>query len=272
MSTTAPTNSCHICGKGPTIKAHLIPESFVKEIQVAAKSGEQHMIVQPDDGPKQASKTGRFAPDILCAACDGKLGVYENQALQIFRRLRMRKIGRKSGTSSVIREGAYPFRVPTRDVLIRFACGIIWKYASIAPSTPDYITVGPFLDILADICFANAPIPDSVDVAIERDLTAFAAFSDPTDVNFYCTPSTGTRGGRRMAWFSVCGFIVWIRLDASGPSDHLAPRFWMRGKEQLHFRVDMSSLDVNADVGSSIRRVEPDLAKLNAKALAALGR
>lgn len=270
--TSTPVATCRICGGSPTIKAHLIPESFIKEIQVSRTSGEQHLIVEADDGPTRKSPTGWFSQDILCQPCDGRLGVYENEALKLFRRLRVRKIGKKTGTSSVIREGAYPFRVRDTDEFIRFACGILWKYGSTSPSTPGYITLGPFLDILADVCFRNGAVPDTVDVAIERDLTSFAAFTDPTDVYYYRNPSMGVRGGRRVAWFSVAGFIVYVRLDAGGASDHLPPRFWMRGKKQHYFQVAMSSLDVNADVGASIRRVEGNLAKLNAKALASVGR
>jgi hypothetical protein len=273
MSQTAtPVATCRICGGSPTIKAHLIQESFVKEIQVSRTSGEQHLIVEADGGPTRKSPTGWFSQDILCQPCDGKLGVYENEALKLFRRLRAHKVGKKTGTSSVIREGAYPFRVRDTNEFIRFACGILWKYGSSSPSTPGYITLGPFLDILADVCFRNGAVPDTVDVAIERDLTSFAAFTDPTDVYYYRNPSMGVRGGRRVAWFSVAGFIVYVRLDASGASDHLPPRFWMRGKKQHHFQVAMSSLDVNADVGASIRRVEGNLAKLNAKALASVSR
>lgn len=268
---TSTGSSCRICGEGPTIKAHLIPESFVKEIQVSKTSGEQHLILNAD-GTTRRSPTGWFDPDILCGPCDNKLGVYENQALQLFRRLRYVKIGKKVGTESTIREGAYPFRVRNTDELIRFACGILWKYGSTAPSTSGYITLGPYRDLLADICFHEHAIPPSIDVAIERDLTSFAAFDDPTDVYYYRNPSMGMRGGRRMAWFSVAGFIVYVRLDSDGASPHLQSRFWMRGKKQLHFRAAMSSLDENADLHSSIPRLKANLNKLNAKALSGIKR
>lgn len=258
---------CRICGGGPTIKAHLVPECFVKEIQVGPKSGEQHMIVHGDNGRKNASKTGRYASDILCGPCDGKLGICENEALKLFRRLRRQKIGKKTGTTSIIREGAYPFRVRDTNEFIRFACGILWKYASIPLSTPGQIDLGSYRDVFADICFRNGAVPADVDVAIERDVTSFAAFTATSDVYYYRTPSTGTRGGRRMAWFALGGFIVYVRFDRRGASDHLPARFWMRSKKQHHFQVSMRSLEVTQDISIAIRRVEGDLAKLNKKIL-----
>lgn len=253
---------CLICEEVPTIEAHLIPRGFVREIQAAPKSGEQHMIVEAG-GLKQASKTGRYSRDILCASCDGRLGVYEEDALTLLRRLRHRKIGKKVGTNSFIREGAYPFRVRRTEDFIRFACGILWKYGAIPPAVPGHITLGAYQEVLGATCFGRDPIPNAIDVAIERDLTSFAAFTDPHDVYFYRTPSTGTLGGRRMAWFSLGGFIIYVRLDVSGPSSHFAPRYWMRGKEQHFFRVSMRSLHENEDVGVSIHRAAEDLAKLN---------
>lgn len=267
-TSAAPT--CRICGGSPTIKAHLIPQGFVREIKVDPKSNEQIMLVDADNGPKRSSKSGAFATDILCGPCDNKLGVYEGEALKLLRRLRRHKIGKKTGTSSVIREKGYPFRVRDTDEFIRFACGIIWKYAAVSPSTQGRITEVPFFSQLADVCFHDAPIPDGIDVAIERDLMAYAAFKKVTDVNYYRTPSTGRLGGRRMAWFSLGGFIIYVRLDEGGASSHLPTRFWMRGKKQHHFQVSMRSFDENADVGGSIRRVEGDLARLNARALAAV--
>lgn len=263
----SPPARCLIC-QGQTIEAHLIPRAFVREIQVNPKSGEQHIVVEYDRGAKRRSKTGLFSREILCAACDGRLGAYEDDALKLFRRLRSRDIGKKIGASSFIREGAYPFRVRRTDDLIRFTCGILWKYGAVPSTTPGHISLGPWKEVLAAICFQDGPIPESVDVAIERDLTSFAAFTDPHDVYYYRTPSMGVLGGRRMAWFSLGGFIIFVRLDAAGRSNHFPPRLWMRGRTQHHFWVAMRSLDENMDVGVSIHRVADDLAKLNATVLA----
>lgn len=265
------TPACLVCGARPTIRAHLIPESFIRQIQMKPKSGEQHLIIHPSLDYKQPSKTGRYEPRILCGPCDGKLGRYEEAALRLMGRLRSRRIGVKTGTESVIREKDYAFRAPDPDAFMRFACGILWKYASVSPRLPGYIDVGDYRNVFEDICFRGAPIPKAVDVGIERDLFSFAAFTDPNDVYYYQTPSLGARGTKRVAqlgWFGVWGFIVYVRFDEDGPSDHLPSRCWMRGREQFHFHVSMRSIDYQLEqIGPSIHEVKQDLNRLNGKIL-----
>lgn len=262
---------CRVCGAQPTIKAHLMPEAFVRQVHMLKKSGEQHIVIHPDLSSKQASKTGRYDLHILCGPCDGKLGRYEDSALRLLNRLRPRKVGVKNGSESVIREGNYPFRAPSPSDFIRFACGILWKYGSISPDISGHIDLGQFRGIFEDVCFRDAAIPRSVDVGIERDMYSFAGFTDPNDVYYYRTPSLGGRGRDRvaqLAWFSVAGFIVYVRFDANGPSDHLPTRCWMRGKEQLHFHVSLRSMTEAQFLAPSIMSVSNDLNKLNGKLVA----
>lgn len=254
---------CRICSSVPTIKAHLIPEAFVKEIYHSPKSDEKHMIVFNETRYKSASNTGRYERGILCGQCDGLLGKYEDSALELIKRLRRIKIGRKSGTESMISPGLYPFRVPTPDVILRFACGILWKYASVDPNTPGHLRIGDMKERLEDICFRNGAIPDSIDVFLERDLFSYCAFADPMDVYYYATPSLNIRGGRLTAWFSLGGFIVYVRLDDRGTSDYAPKRAWLRGRKSCSFVVNMRSIFVNRGIAESIGYTSEDLARLN---------
>lgn len=235
----------------------------MKEIYHSPKSDEQHMIVFNETGLKSSSNTGRYERGLLCAQCDGQLGKYEDAALELLRRLRRLKIGRKSGTECTISPGLYPFRVPVADVILRFACGILWKYASVNPSTPGHLQIGTMKEQLEGVCFRNGKIPDSIDVFLERDLFAYGAFEDPLDVYYYATPSLDIRGGRRTAWFSVGGFIVYVRLDDRGLSDYAPKRAWLKGRKACNFVVNVRSILVNRGIAESIGYTADDLARLN---------
>ncbi|WP_380784816.1 hypothetical protein [Sphingomonas sp. R86521] len=259
---------CRICSVGKPIRSHLIPEAFIKEIFYDPKADEKHMIVHNEKGVKQASTTGWFEKGILCSDCDGVLGVYEEAALKLLRRLRHDKIGFKVETSSTINAKTYPFRVTVVDEFVRFACGILWKYASMNPTNAAFIVIGPHKQIFEDVCFRGSAIPHNVDVFIERDLFSFAAFDDPNDVYYYRTPSVGLRGTRqrvRMAWFSVSGFTIYVKMDDARSSDFVPNRCWMRGKKQCYFNVNPRSLTVNNDMPRSMNWIRPDLARLNRK-------
>ncbi|MBY5826369.1 hypothetical protein [Rhizobium leguminosarum] len=256
---------CRICGAGPTIRSHLIPEAFVKEIFFSPKADEKHMLVHNDKDFKAQSNTGRFERDLLCAECDGVLGTYEGRALSLLKKLRHIAVGTKSGTQSFIKEGAYPFRVEQADDFVRFACGILWKYASTPRDSPSAIDVDRYYDTLQSICFHRGAIPETVDVFLERDLLSVAAFDDPNGVFYYSTPSVDLLAGQRMAWFSVGGFIVYIKLDDGGISAFAPSKCWMRGRKKCHFNVDVRSLETNMGIFDSIETAREDLARLNKK-------
>jgi hypothetical protein len=258
---------CRICGTKPAIRSHLIPEAFVREIRYAPKSDEKHMLVHNDRNVKTSSNTGRFERDLLCATCDGILGSFEWFALNLLKRLRHVKIGKKIGTQSMVSEGSYPFRVSKVDEFIRFACGILWKYAALCSTNPSFINIGNYRSVCEEICFRGGAVPDDVDVFIERDLFSYAAFPDPTDVYYYCTPSTGLRDGRYMAWFSVGGFIIYVRMDRHGSSSFAPKRCWMRGKKRCFFNVAMRAVETNIGIAESIGLAKEDLARLNKKLL-----
>lgn len=261
-----PVPLCLVCRERPAIRAHLLPESFVKEVFHGPKDDEKHMIVHPDTGRKFQSNTGRFEKDILCADCDNVLGAYEDFAFRLLKRLRAVEVGTKEGTRSDVAVGTYRFRVDVVDEFIRFACGILWKYASTPPDAPDHIDIGESRAMFEDICWRGAPIPGWVDVFIERDLFAFAAFPDPEQVYYYCSPSLGRRGYRTahdLAWFSVGGFIIYVKLNQPGISDFALRKCWMRGRTDCHFMVAMRSVEVNNSIHESIEMTREDLARLN---------
>lgn len=242
-----------------------MPEAMVKEIFFHPKADERHILVFNEKGYKTSSTTGRYEPNLLCGACDSRLGGYEEHALLLLKELRQVSISTKNGTNSYIKEGTYPFRVKRVDDFIRFACGVLWKYMSVPDDNPSKITMDEYRDPFERICFHNAPIPIDIDVFIERDIFSATAFNDPHGVFYYRTPSVNERGGRRMAWFSVGGFIIYVKLDARGPSNYAPSECWMRGRKKCFFNVDMRALHTNIGIIQSMNETRTDLAKLNRK-------
>jgi hypothetical protein len=256
---------CRICGDGPTIKSHLIPEAFVKEIFYDPKADEKHMLVSNEKGSKSSSTTGRYEPDLLCGKCDGKLGSYEEQALVLLRDLRQVSIGAKIGTTSYIIDRVYPFRVKKIDEFIRFACGILWKYMSVPDDNPAKIDLETLRVPFEQVCFHGAPIPTDIDVFLERDLLSATAFDDPHGVFYYTTPVVNEFDGRWMAWFSVGGFIIYVQLESGGLSDYAPSKCWMKGRKKCAFNVDRRALHTNRGIMKSMEHARDDLAKLNRK-------
>lgn len=85
--------ACIKCGKKETIKAHLIPKVFCREIQV----GKMHAAGVINSNKFTPTQSGVFDKQILCAKCDGELGELENYAAKTFRIIRKKYVSNDNG-------------------------------------------------------------------------------------------------------------------------------------------------------------------------------
>jgi hypothetical protein len=76
--------NCLVCGGSPTIKAHLIPQAFTKEV----RENDTDLAIVSPHGNSRVAKNGFFDPQLLCKTCDGQLGAHEKFAVEGLRRLR----------------------------------------------------------------------------------------------------------------------------------------------------------------------------------------
>lgn len=111
---------CLNCGDPNTCDAHIIPAAIGKDM--IKSSGNKLMLLAPDR--KGISQSGFYDPDILCAACDNFLGVYDGHAIEITRLL---------GTADeVIDHQAGIFRLThskgvDHDKLALFGASVAWR-------------------------------------------------------------------------------------------------------------------------------------------------
>src|SRR5438876_8781160 len=133
--------SCLNCSSTKTIEAHLIPQVFTKEVTV----GLAHAIVAPNDEDRiRPSQRGFSDSEILCSACDNRLGALEKSASEALQRIR-----EKTAHAPF---GPYPIADFKGDRFIRFCAGLAWKYSV---TKPHYgrIDLGPYQSVLRDIAF-----------------------------------------------------------------------------------------------------------------------
>ena len=79
--------ACIRCGNPKTIKAHLIPQVFCKEVRL----GNSFATMVKDSGEFSLTQSGVFDKNILCEDCDGELGKNEKYAAEVFRLIRKKK-------------------------------------------------------------------------------------------------------------------------------------------------------------------------------------
>ncbi len=203
---------CANCGSIHTIKAHLIPQAFIREVRGEDKG---HALTDRVIGDFRPSQNGRYDDAILCAQCDNRLGADEKYAFETLKRIREAAPQIVDRSFSVERVGG--------DRLLRFALGIVWKYA-LTRLHYGQISIGPYKDRLKGALFAGG----------DPQIDAFMMKLHSGDgvSYFYRAPLTSRHGGVNFARFSVGGFVFLVKLDQRTTA-RVPAEVWLRGNRNI---------------------------------------
>jgi hypothetical protein len=165
----------------------------------------------------QPSQNGRYDDDILCAACDNILGADEKYAfetLAVIRRSVPHIVDRMFGADGI--QG---------DRLLRFAAGIVWKYA-LTKENYGRIDIGPYAEKLQEMLFGDVPPP--------REINAFLMklHSGDDEPYFYRAPLLDRHKGINFIRFSVGGFVFFVKLDRRDAA-WLPMAGWLSGNSNI---------------------------------------
>jgi hypothetical protein len=199
--------ACVRCGN-PTIRAHLFPRSFSHRIRGAEKN---ISLMHKGRLKIRSVQSLGFDDDILCAACDGKIGDLDKYALEFCRKVK--------GIRSIVYPHFFIRDVKT-DMLVRFAASVVWRCA--ISSNPDMreVSLGPETSAFADVVFDSSTSPISYPkVALVRyESRTFA------DVEHFAMVPTATDAmGARFYCFSLGGFRFAVMLDRADWPKNLPP-------------------------------------------------
>ena len=259
---------CQVCKSRATINAHLIPKVFVKELSVRPGSNEVHILSRSDVDLKKVSRTGEQSRSLLCDVCDGVLEKYEHDAYHLLRELRAINLNVSNKSSFDLLEGVYKSDTPFNTDIIRFACGIIWKYASLPATDLLRIDIGVSREFCKQAAFDKGIISEQIGVCIIRDL--FSAFvGRPQEVFYVATPALGHIGYSSLvpaAWFVVGGFTIYVKLGKNS-TDFVPGDLWLEPSKNTCFLVDKRFLRRNLEVIGETFKVRDELYFLNRKAL-----
>lgn len=211
--------SCLICGTVPTIKSHLIPKVFAREVQV----GKAHALVRSSED-FDTTQSGIFERGILCKTCDNELGKFENYAAMRFRKIRQ--------DTKASHYGLHVLSDTSGDNILRFAAGLLWKY-SVASQESGRINLGPYSDILRDIAFSQKTIPKNVDAIVVRLKT----HDEDDGVFAYRAPAPDRKENVNGYRILVGGMFIFVKLDQQVPHGGAFEHFSIAGKSALPYTV-----------------------------------
>lgn len=137
---------CRHCGDPTTIRAHIVPRA----IGMLAR-GRANDLSQIAEDSGRPSKSGPWDPDILCAACDNRLGEYDRHAVDFLVRHQDRDFGRV-GTNFVIEN------VDT-EKLVRFTMAVAWRASISRRPEFQFIRLGPYEERFRSALFDPGALP-----------------------------------------------------------------------------------------------------------------
>ena len=204
---------CQNCSASKTIKAHLIPQAFAREVRGANKS---LALTNRDLSSFQPSQNGRFDDQILCRECDNLLGKEEKYAFETLSRVR-------SATAHAATHQLINGLDGTR--LFRFAAGVAWKFA-LTKEHYGRIEIGPYKEALRRIIFHKQNAAPHVDAFMMR-------IHDGTDsARFFRAPSPERYNSVNFIRLCVGGFVFLIKIDKR-PVNSLPNQSWLRANNEV---------------------------------------
>jgi hypothetical protein len=197
---------CLNCGNPATCRAHILPGAVGKDIIISADDHRKALSLAAPDRTDDTLQSGIFDTDILCGVCDGKLGLYDDHAIDISRLL--------STSAEVLTRNDFTIQRDTgvnHEHLALFAAAVLWR-----ASVSTYGELRQFSLDAADQerfrAMAFKEIFDVPTVAVLRlvsdnpiaDKAARLAMSYPA--RFI------TEDGHRRAKFSIRGILFLIKI------------------------------------------------------------
>jgi hypothetical protein len=187
--------SCLVCGANETIRSHIIPRSLFR-----LTKGDRKLVARTRRGDTgwDVSQSGFYDDDILCSEHEERLGPFDDYAAR-FCRTFMAKAA--NGAMSVAVRNGRP------DLLVGFACAVVWRWAaSRSPTGPDDL-LGPSAFAIRDLLFGDVPF----DPLLLLSRNAFHISGERLEMNVL--PVRHVELDRQFWRFITCGIIFDLKLD-----------------------------------------------------------
>lgn len=211
---------CKNCGNDKTIRAHLIPKVFCKQIQL----GNSHATQVGLNGDFKVSQSGLWDDSILCTECDNKLGALENYAHKVFSVIRTYG-SEKPGASKAV-DGV------DCTVILRFCAALLYKFSITKPER-GRIRLGRYQEMCRDTAFGNQSIPEEIDAFAFRPIR----YARDAEVFAYRAPSPDRKHRINLYRFMIGGMLIFVKLDKRPFPDSRLRDYMLKGAKSFTYLI-----------------------------------
>ncbi|MFC1818244.1 hypothetical protein ACFL0B_04000 [Thermodesulfobacteriota bacterium] len=192
---------CHLClEEKKLINAHIIPKSFFIPLRSENIAPKIHSNTKGEY--PQKTQTGIYDNSILCAECDGIIGVWDNYAQQLL----LKDFTEKQAVYSGGNKAAYKIDDFDYHKLKLFFISVLWRASISNHKFYNRVILGPYEEEARNMILANEPGPED-DFAV-----VVAKFSDP-EFKGMLDPHLDRYENINFYRFYMTGFVVYIKVD-----------------------------------------------------------
>jgi len=207
---------CRNCGEKKTIRAHIVPAWFGREL---LRSGKSFVELRPKSA--KSKQTGLFDKEILCGVCDKKLGVYDEYAATVFKRF---------PSHAIIRNGQFRLDNVDCDKLVSFVASVLWRASISKHEQCKDVNLDSWEDKLRKVIFNEAPLASIPQFQVLM-IRYTSHITDPA--NIYSLPVRATGMDVNCYGMALKGFRILAKVDANPFSDDFT-QIVINGKTYLY--------------------------------------
>ncbi|MBP7066363.1 hypothetical protein [Ferrovibrio sp.] len=204
-------DACRNCGERALIKAHILPAAFGR---MARGSGKD--LYQISEAGRATTKNGPWDDKILCAVCDGKLGVLDKYASEFFR---------ANSKQDFEPDEVYCIEEVKTGEIIRFAIAVLWRASISKKSWFEGVALGPYEEKFQKILFNEAALLSEINVLLLR----YASKKFPMQ-NLMEFPQRMRVDGNNFYSFQMAGFRVLVKVGGKLATEAMK-HFYLKANE-----------------------------------------
>jgi hypothetical protein len=188
----------HKCEDLNLIAAHIVPRAFARQV----RDVHHNMEVTAKGAKKARNQLGIFDTEILCATCDGVLGVYDKYGVET-----CTNFSRQATTVGV----SWKMRNVDGDLFAKFILSILWRASISKRREFETLRLGPYEKIARDVLYGLKSL--ALMPAFEVVLGRYESDFFKTE-RFYTLPSLTRFGEYKGYGIGIGGFQVFAKVDS----------------------------------------------------------
>lgn len=200
--------TCMICGEEKMAKCHIIPRALFLD-----QKGSDKFLVGGATGREGLDfrQNGIWSDDLICVACEAKLGPADTYGVKITRKIQELKAGGAPVTS---------LDNPQPDLLMRFVLQCVWRPLAMETKRNPGSLLGRYSSVIEEAIFNNGSIAEFNCIVFR---TAFSADTISDDIRAFVGPLRGRFLDSATWKISIFGVDFFLRVSGKKwPAAYLA--------------------------------------------------